>query len=87
MDDSHAPRHICQAREKAKSIRRFVTSPKLKDAISSHCAYLRTLDHDDMMLEDLFVFSGGDHKSRVSQSTLHRQLKQIAEVAGIGQFR
>ena len=91
VDENHLPREQCQVYEKARTIRRFITSDKLKAAIARHCESLRTLElAEGVVLGDLYVFAGAASRvkpqkyfSPTGTVTLRRWLKEIAELAGV----
>jgi site-specific recombinase XerD len=84
VDAAHQPRHICSVLEKGRARRNFVTSARLKDAITNHLQHIRSSVSDrGPELANIFVLSEEQPIVPISYPTIIEWLRKLAKVAGV----
>jgi integrase/ribosomal protein L12E/L44/L45/RPP1/RPP2 len=82
LDEADEPRRLCTVREKGNTLRRFVMSPRLSEAVRAFAAEFRAV-HAERPFRALYVSTRGDPLEPLPAKTLGRWLHTLARKAGV----
>ena len=84
-DVPHHPRHVCRIREKGRTLRSFVTSDTLKEAIRSYYTTLheRVEDMAPDKISELYIFGAKDLTKPLSDHCMRDWIRSVVKDAGI----